>query len=130
MSVYITHHLPDMPVIIATLTDHITHADALEIYQRSAEIMGDSPQKVFRIANVLEATSTFHEMLRIIQEASQGQPGSTTDPRVETIFVGNNEWVEMMRNAMQLQQFGAKCLPMFYSEQDALEYISMELERV
>lgn len=120
------HQLEDENILVAKLSGHVTVDDARYIFKRSAEIMGDSQETFFRITDTTDADSGFAEMMAIIKAASEGQAGSTTDTRIQTVFVGNNQWVQLMRTALHLKQFGGKEIPMFLDMHDALTYVHME----
>ena len=119
--------LPDMPVLKAKLTGNVDLETAETLFTKSAELMGDSGEKFFRITDVRDAESTFADMLKVIKQASQGQPGSTTDPRIQTVFVGSNTWVRLYRDAMRQTRFGGEQLPAFESMGDAMKYVQIQL---
>ena len=100
--------LENKPIIIASFSGTVTLADVIQTFQESAEIMGDDEQIYYRITDVRIATSNFIEMLGVIKEASTGQRGSTTDPRIRTTFVGTTTWIAFFRNALKSPQFGGE----------------------
>ena len=119
------HRMPNEAIIVATLSGVVDVATIESMYQRTHEIIG-ADEHIHRITDVRDVTSTFAEIMAIIQVASKGTPGSTTDPRIQAIFVGNNHWVQMVRTAMHLKQFGNVNIPMFLTIEDAVDYIHME----
>lgn len=121
--------IPNEPILVAVLTGLVDVPIMEELFRRSAELMQEFDGPVYRITDVREADSNFAEMMGVIQGASKGQPGSTTDPRVHAVFVGNNQWVQMIRTALHLKQFGGLNLPMFLTEEDALDYIRLEMQK-
>ncbi len=96
----VVERLPDEPILIATLTGHITIADIQAVYSRTGELIGDDPGVFYRITDAREATSDFTDMLRAIQAASQGMPFATSDPRIVTTMVGTTGWIAFYRNAL------------------------------
>jgi len=120
--------LENKPILIATVSDAVDVVAVREMFRQSAELIAEIDERVFRITDVSKADSNFAEVMGIIREASStDMPGSTNDPRIQAVFVGNNQWVQMFRSAMALKQFGGKTLPMFLTIEDALEYIEIEL---
>ncbi len=124
----VVNRVEDKPIIIATFSGTVTVADVIQTFQQSAEIMGDDEQSYHRITDVRTANSNFIEMLGVIKEASTGQPGSTTDPRIKTTFVGTTTWIAFFRNALQNPQFGGKSMAAFENMDDALASIHVQLD--
>jgi len=87
------NQLENKRIIIAAFEGVVNVEDVTKTFQESAEIMGDDDQIYHRITDVRNATSNFVEMLGVIKEASSGQSGSTTDPRIKTTFVGTTTWI-------------------------------------
>ncbi len=119
--------LADLPVVIAVLEGQVNVPVIQEMYRRSAELCEGIEGPIFRITDVREVTTSFAEMLGVIREASKGTPGSTTDPRFHPVFVGNNQWVRLVRDAMSQPQFGGINMPLFTSREDAMLYIIDQL---
>lgn len=115
-------YVPDKPILIATYIDSIDLEAVEELYQRSAEFYQQWNRPIYRIVDVRQANTTFAELIAIVKTSSQGKPGSTTDPNVHVIFVGYNSWIQLFRDALQLEQFGQKELPLFLEIEDALAY--------
>lgn len=115
------------PILIVTLSGSITASDISEVFQLSSNIMGDTNQTFYRITDVRTATSNFIEMLGAIQEASNGQPGSTTDPRIRANFVGTSTWISFTRNALQNPKFGGIDIAAFETVEEALDAIEIQM---
>jgi hypothetical protein len=122
------HRLPGEAIVIATLRGNVDVATMQAVFQQTHECIG-ADEQIFRITDVREADSTFAEIMAIIQSISKATPGSTTDPRIRAVFVGNNHWVQMVRTAMHLKQFGAINIPMFLTIEDAIDYIHLEQQK-
>ncbi len=119
--------LADFPVVIAVLEGQVNIPTIQEMYRRSAELCEGMDGPIFRITDVREVTTSFAEMLGVIREASKGTPGSTTDPRFHPVFVGNNQWVRLVRDALRQPQFGGVNMPLFTSREEAMVYIMDQL---
>ncbi len=118
--------LPDEPVLLATCTGFITVADFTEMFQEVAELVRDVDGHIFRIADYRRADSSFADIIRTVQESVKGMPGSPTDNRIKTIYVGTSQWISLARTAFQNQPGGWQ-IPAFHSIEDALEYIHLEM---
>lgn len=116
--------LPDEPILIATLTGDATVDDIKEIYRQSNELMTEDDTHIFRITDVRQATITFPEMLKIIQNATQDMPSSTLDVRVSVTFVGESTWVRFARDAFSKKGFS---MAAFTDMEPALESVRINI---
>lgn len=117
------------PIVVATLSGYITVGDILTVYEETARLTEDVIGNIYRITNVLQADSSFGEIMSIIREASRGGRGSTTDPNITAIFVGTSHWLDFARQALSQPQFGGLHLAMFTELSDALEHARDLLKR-
>jgi len=120
--------LENQPIIIATFSEVVTTKDMVEMFHRTDELIAEGENNIYRITDVRDATSNFVEMLGAIKEASTGQPGSTTDPRIHATLVGTTTWINFARNALKSPNFGGVQLAAFDSMDDALESIQIQLD--
>jgi hypothetical protein len=120
--------IPGEPIIIAKFTGELAAADVVEMFTRSVEIAKDIEGTVYRISDVQELEATFTETMKTVQVAVKGMAGSTNDPRIYVMFVGSTQWVAFYRNALQTREFGGVHLPVFASEEAALEHIRLHRE--
>jgi len=127
MTVTVTR-LNNEPIIIATLSGIVTATMVKEVFRLSTELMGDEDCTFHRITDVRNADSNFMEMMGVIKEAATRAPGSTTDPRIRTTFVGTTTWMTFFRNALQNPQFGGKSLAAFTDIDDALASVRFQLQ--
>jgi anaerobic glycerol-3-phosphate dehydrogenase len=95
--------LPDEPILIASLSGTITVDDIKSMYRQSSALMTPADDHIYRITDVRQATSTFAEMLKAIQESTQEMPGSAADSHVSVTFVGESTWVKYARDAFSRQ---------------------------
>ena len=115
------------PILIATFSGEVTTQDMKNMFQQSADLMGDTEDAIYRITDARTATSNFMEMLGAIKEASTGQPGSTTDPRIHTTFVGTSTWITFARNALKSPKFGNLQMAAFPSMEEGLDYVRAQM---
>ena len=89
------------PILIATLTGYVDYEDIKNVYIFSNELINDEDKKIYRITDTRTADSSFSEMIKSIQRATQELPGSATDKRIQVVFVGTTSWIQFYRNALQ-----------------------------
>lgn len=114
--------IPDEAIIIATFTGPVTVHQIREMYAASTGLIAPDEQGlVYRITDFRSISSTPAEALNIYHTANSDMPGSTVDPRIRAILLGDNKWTrlasEMMWDAQALD------LPIFETLHDALTHI-------
>jgi hypothetical protein len=119
--------LPDEPIILAHVSGHMSMDDAKTIFARSAELMQAMSGHIFRITDVREMDTDFGEVLEMLREASQGGPGSTSDPNLSVVMVGGHALTKFFADAMSQKQFGGVAVPVFTEMDDALTYVRYKL---
>ena len=82
--------LPDEPFIVANCSGFLTREDFVGMFTQVNEMVQTMEGLVFRIADYRQAESSFMDILKTVQEATKGMPGSTADPRIQTIWVGTS----------------------------------------
>lgn len=100
--------VPKEPVLIATLAGKVTLDEILAIYRESAGLLADIPESThkYRITDTRTLELTFSEMVLMLAEARKQVGLTTTNPNITVIFVGENEWITMSRNALKQPQYG------------------------
>lgn len=119
--------LENEPILVATFSGEITVQDIAGMYEESSALIGDSDQRIYRISDVRDATSNFVEMFGVIKIASTGQPGSTSDPRIQAYFVGTSTWITFARNTLRTPAFGGLQIAAFETIDSALEAIRTQI---
>lgn len=115
--------LSDDPIVIAHLSGHLSIEDILTMFEETVRLTEDVTGRVYRITNVLEAESTFPEIMAIIKQAGNGGRGSTSDPNIKAVFVGTNHWIDFTRRALSQPQYGGINMSLFHTVEEALEFI-------
>ena len=118
--------IPDEPIIVANCSGFLTKEDFVGMFTQVNDLMPAMEGTVYRIADYREANTSFMDILKTVQEASKGMPGSTTDPRIQTVWVGTTQWIALARNFFQQQQFGGLQVPAFHDMDTAFAYVKME----
>lgn len=121
--------LPGEPIIILSYSGLLDEETVLHAFSESARLMGDSQQQVYRIADVREGIGDFSELMHIIAKIRKGVPGSSSDPRIQGIFVGNSQLARLYADFIRQQQFGGTQIPFFPTLEEALEYVRFELRK-
>lgn len=126
MSEYTVVKMQDEPIILVTIIGHLDVDMARGIYAKIAEIAAVMDGPIYRITDVRQEHTTFGEIISVIKEASKGTAGSTTDPRIKNVFVGNEKMARVARDVLSKNMGGAS-MPMFATMEDALKHIRDEL---
>ena len=117
------------PIILATASGLITSSDFQLMYEQVAAMIDGQEGKFFRIADYTAAESSFIDIMKAVKLASTNAPGSSADPRIQTIYVGTSQWIGLARTALQQPQFGGLAIPTFIEVEDALTYVRREISK-
>jgi hypothetical protein len=117
------------PILIATATGLISVDDFQGMYQQVATMIDGIDGKIYRIADYTAADSSFVDILKAVKLASNHAAGSSSDPRIQTVYVGTSQWISLARTALQQPQFGGIMIPTFHDLADALEFARREIEK-
>lgn len=127
MSEYTVVRVPNEPIIHVTMRGVITVEDLLDVYKQSDMLRKDMPQKIYRISDVTDVQTTFSEMMQILQQATKHGGSSSIDPNITVVFVGNNHWVKLFRDAMRQGAFGGKQIPVFATLSEAFSFVHSDI---
>jgi hypothetical protein len=119
--------LPGEPILYATLVGDVTVDDMRAMFIQSAQMTQDMPGPIYRITDTRQGRADFMGMLQTVRAASDGTPGSSTDPKFKPVFLGTNEMVRMGVDMLKKPQFGGIQIPIFREIDDALIYIRHEI---
>lgn len=114
----------EAPVVVATLTGHVTIEDMSDVYAETLKLMKPAEDFIYRITDARQADSNFADMLKILM-AVKDSPGSSADPRVEVVFVGTNAWVQMAREFLMRKDYGGSAMPIYFEMDEAYHYIEV-----
>ncbi len=120
--------LPDEPIVMATLSGEVTIAEMETMYAQCAEIIKEVG-RIYRITRLENTTTGFMDILKILQAAGKGSPGSSSDPKVGVIFLGSGSLIQLITNTMRQPQFAGVQLPIFQSMEDTLTYIRYDMDK-
>ena len=126
MSSYTVAKVPDKPIIVVSVVGHFNVEMARAIYAKIAEIAATLEGPIYRITDIREERTSFADIIGVIKEASKGTAGSTTDPRIKNVFVGNEKMARVARDVLRTSMGGVS-MPMFGSMEHALTHIHNEL---
>jgi hypothetical protein len=118
--------LPGERILIATLTGEITIEDVMYMYQQSSTLIAGEEGVFHRITDTRKAKSSFPEMLKVLQRATQEMPAATSSGQVKVTFVGTTTWIDFIRNAFATRgiQMGA-----FRDMELALQAVRIQLNQ-
>lgn len=121
------YKLENEPIIHATFSGEVVVEDILDMYRKSAAIMGSSLETHHRIADFRQADSDMMNVLNIIRTASaDNEPGSTRDPRIKGVMLGTNKWVRIAQSTLNQLGLGST-IPLFEKLGDALDYTRVQI---
>jgi hypothetical protein len=121
--------VPNEPILIATGSGLISAADFQGMYVQVAAMIDGMDGKIYRIADYTTADSSFMDILKAVKLASTQAAGSSSDPRIQTIYVGTSQWIAFARTALQQPQFGGIMIPTFHDLTDALTFARIEIAK-
>ncbi|MEM6280741.1 MAG: hypothetical protein AAF787_00995 [Chloroflexota bacterium] len=118
------------PIAIVTYYGHITPADATGVFAQIATLLDDYGAPLYRIICVdcgQEAYASFDEVMMLTILSSRGRRGSTTDPEVMTVLVGEHVLIDLYVDAMRQDAFGGVDIPLFGVLEDALVFVREQI---
>lgn len=110
------------PIVIATYTQTMTLEDVKAAYTFTEPYLDEIEGTIYRINDVQQVKIDFPMVTNIIKDSTQQLPASTQSERVQPVFVGRSNMIDIVRDAMA--KFG-KSLPVFESIDKALEGIRL-----
>lgn len=114
-------------IVLATLTGTVTPELITEMYAQSAALADEIGGHVYRITDVRECDISFSDLLLALAEASEGQPGSPTDPRITGMLVGTNQMSLMFSKSAEQDQYHNMNIPHFNEMDQAMAYIREQM---
>jgi len=120
--------LPDLPVIILTYEGHMDVETVKSAFSQSAVIAASVEGIVYRISDVRNSEGTFADVVNVIKAIRVNVVGSSADPKIKGVFVGNNQFARMHADFLKQEQFGSTTIPFFQTLDEALEYVQIELQ--
>lgn len=123
------YKLEDEDILIATFTGHIVAEDIATMYQRSENLIQHLMPPVYRISDFRLTSSSPPEAIAALKIALNAAGGSTTDPRIRPVLLGDNRWARLAQDAMRMEQYGGINMPLFNTMGDALKYARSQLAR-
>jgi hypothetical protein len=127
MTSFMVERQPDQDknVIVVTIEGVLTVDMVRSIYKQIAEIAETMEGPIYRITDVRKEESTFMDIVRIIKEAGTGAPGTTTDPRIQNVFVGRGKMAAIAKDVLENTKQNLS-MPMFGTMEDAFTYIEQQ----
>jgi hypothetical protein len=116
------------PIIITRAKGHITAELVQETYRRIQDLRKDMPLKIYRLADYTQAETSFMDMMKILQTASQSG-SQTLDPNVTIVYVSTSHWAKLATDALRQNAFRGRDIPIFTDEAEALAFIRGEIAK-
>ncbi len=118
--------LPDLPVIILTYEGHMDVETVKSAFSQSAIIAASIDGIVYRISDVRNSEGGFTDVVNVVKAIRVNALGSSADPKIKGVFVGNNQFARMYADFLKQEQFGITNIPFFQTLEEALEYIDLD----
>lgn len=84
------------------------------------------PRKVYRISDIRKAEIDFHDILDLIRIVTEDGTGSSIDPRVQGVFVGDHRLIKIY--AEVLKQNDYNLIAFFDTLEEALDYARQQIK--
>lgn len=118
------YRIENEPILIATLTGVVDASMMQSLYEQSAALISER-EAVYRVTDFRQVTTSFEEILKIFAAASADTAGSTSDPRIRPVLLGDNQWSRIAQDVMV--RSGGMEIPIFASMREAMQYIRVLL---
>jgi hypothetical protein len=120
--------LNDLPVVIVKLVMP-PRLDVENLFREvAAQVLphieaADGPLYRINDMSAFDLLPIFSAVVRGLAFETQQLPGTSSDPRLIPIFVGNGKDVKLIVEALKQQQYGSYHVPLFPNQDAALVYI-------
>ncbi len=118
--------LPDLPIIVLTYEGHMDVETVKSAFSQSAVIAASLDGIVYRISDVRNSEGSFTDVVNVIKAIRVNALGSSADPKIKGVFVGNNQFARMYADFLKQEQFGITTIPFFKTLEEALHYIELD----
>lgn len=114
--------LTDAPIITVTLTGSVDADTIAQADLQVIRLLGEYPVNTALIFDTTQATSSFKQILEILQSTSRRNARNTAKMPFVVLpaFVGTDLMVKLYVDAARQQQFGGQQLPLFTSRADGI----------
>lgn len=114
----VTKSLENESILILTITDAMQEQDITQAYILSIAMAQEIDGPVYRVIDVRQAASSYHEVVSALQMIGRSLTGAAVDPEMEAAFVGQKS----------MQPFFAEANMSFFEDMGAaLEYAQSHL---
>lgn len=114
--------LPDEPIILVTVEGYYSFDDALFVFSETERLRQGISGRVYRITDVRAAYSTLSDILKMIQVTARRSYGTSADPNVLVILVGDHQWSRLFIEALETEQIAGVETPLFNTLEEAFAY--------
>jgi hypothetical protein len=118
--------LPNKPLVVVANKGKLTDDDASTIYKRIEAIASMHEGAIFRITDAQKLEASLPNIVKLIKAASQA-PDTSTDKRIQNVFVGDEQFAILVGEALTQDQFEHIEIPVFPTLEEAYDYINTQL---
>lgn len=119
--------LPDKSIILVTYHGRIVLDDVKLLFQRSAELMEDMAGHVYRLNDLRDITADFSEVIEMVKVGTHDLPGTSSDPRLTSVFVGRSAMARLYADLMRHRTGGEVYIPIVDTMEDAMTLIENDI---
>jgi hypothetical protein len=124
-----TRQLDDEPILITTYEGEITAEEVQYGSSKVAELMATIPGKVYAVVDLSTITTSFMDVLKILEHQAAGQEGTTTDPKLAMmVLVGSDNMVRLFTDAMH-KRTDSVAIPIYRSVDKGIEALRVMIKR-
>jgi hypothetical protein len=128
---FIVSKLPDLPVVHVAYTvprDDIENAHR-EIAQEVIALLNGSEGRFYRINDftAIDHLPIFSPIIRAMPMEIRGEPGTSSDPRITPLFVGQSQSVQILVDGLAQPQYGGWKPKLFPTVDAALDYVRYKI---
>lgn len=124
---YEVNRLPDLPVIQVIYEEPRDDIEEVnrKIAQEIVPLLAGVQGKLFRINDFtpIYDMKIFSKVMRVLPQELSGNPGTSSDPRLITIFVGQGQALSLIMQGLEQAQYGNQKPKLFPTLDAALDYI-------
>ena len=122
--------VPNEPIVIVTITPPPDPAhEVSKVAHTIATMFREETGPIYRVNDFTAVNLSFGELVVGLGLEAKGDPGTFTDPRIKTIFVGTSDMVELGAKSARQEHYGGLDILLFATLEDALAHIRAELRR-
>jgi hypothetical protein len=120
--------LDDEPILIVTHEGYLSLKDSEDVTAQVVQVMDASPDPLYGIIDLRNATTDFAEFMRILTHQSMGARGTLSNRESYVVLVGSHVLIRLFHNLMRERKLGGVTLSVYYSMDEALAAVRQRIK--